>query len=261
MDLSRLKKAGRLTMKIIIAPAKKMVVAPDDFPYTALPQYLAQTEQLLATLRQLSYPAAKALWHCSDKLAQPNYDWLQKLDLHAHLTPAILSYRGLQYQYMAPDIFTEPALAYIQANLRILSGFYGILRPFDGIVPYRLEMQAKLAVADHSNLYDFWASRLYDALATPDEPIINLASQEYAKAITPYLAPTQPFVTIVFGSLVAGRLKVKATLAKMARGAMVRYLAENQVSELDQIKTFDHPDYQFDSERSTATELVFIYQK
>lgn len=248
-------------MKIIIAPAKKMVVAPDDFPYTDYPQYLAQTSQILARLRELSYPEAKQLWHCSDKLAEPNYAWLQKLDLKAHLTPAISSYRGIQYQYMAPDIFTGPALDYIQANLRILSGFYGILRPFDGVVPYRLEMQAKLPVADHPNLYDFWGDRLYHALATPDEPIINLASQEYSKAITPYLSPNQRLITPVFGSLVAGRLKVKATLAKMARGAMVRFLAENQISEPDQIKAFDHPDYRFDPERSTETEFVFIYQK
>lgn len=248
-------------MKLIIAPAKKMLVDTDSLAYIDLPQYLTQTSQLLTQLRQLSYPEAKALWHCSDKLAQPNYAWLQALDLHHQLTPAILSYSGIQYQYMAPDIFTEPALAYIQNNLRILSGFYGILRPFDGIVPYRLEMQAKLAVADHPNLYAFWGDRLYRALATPTEPIINLASQEYAKAITPYLAPDQPFITIVFGSLVNGQLKTKATLAKMARGAMVRYLAENQVSEPSQIKDFDHPDYRFDPERSSATKLVFIYQK
>jgi cytoplasmic iron level regulating protein YaaA (DUF328/UPF0246 family) len=247
-------------MKIIIAPAKKMLVDPDSLAYQTLPQYLAQTTQLLTRLRQLSYPAAKVLWHCSDKLAQPNYAWLQKLDLNHQLTPAILSYSGIQYQYMAPDIFTEPALAYIQANLRILSGFYGILRPFDGIVPYRLEMQAKLTVNGAPNLYAFWGDLLYQALAGPTEPILNLASQEYAKTITPYLQPQQPFVTVIFGSLINGQLKTKATLAKMARGAMVRYLAENQITELDGVSAFDHPDYRFDATRSTADQLVFIYQ-
>jgi len=247
-------------MKIIIAPAKKMLVDPDSLAYQGLPQYLTATAQILTQLRQLSYPAAKKLWHCSDKLALPNYDWLQKLDLKHQLTPAILSYRGIQYQYMAPDIFTESALTYIQTNLRILSGFYGILRPFDGVVPYRLEMQAKLKVNGAPNLYAFWGNRLYQAL-TPNEPIINLASQEYAKAITPYLQPNQPFVTIVFGSLVNGTLKTKATLAKMARGAMVRYLAENQITELSDVKYFDHPDYRFDPQRSNAQQLVFIYQK
>lgn len=248
-------------MKIIIAPAKKMVIDTDTFAIDGLPQYLPQTAQLLDRLRELSYPEAKALWHCSDKLAELNYHWLQQLDLHHQLTPAILSYTGIQYQYMAPDLFTAPALDYVRQNLRILSGFYGILRPFDGIVPYRLEMQAKLAVGTTANLYAFWGDRLYHALVTPTEPIINLASQEYAKAIRPYLAPQQPFVTIVFASLVDGRLKTKATLAKMARGAMVRYLAEHQVTSVAGIRAFDHPDYHFDAQRSTDTRLVFLNQQ
>lgn len=246
-------------MKIIIAPAKKMIVDTDTFNYQALPQYLDQTKQLLAQLRQLSYSEAKALWHCSDKLAQPNYANLQKLDLTRQLTPALLSYSGIQYQYMAPDLFTDAGLEYVQKNLRILSGFYGILRPFDGVVPYRLEMQAKLKINANASLYDFWGSQLYQALTPKPEPIINLASEEYAKSIRPYLKPAQPFINVVFGNMVNGQLRVKATLAKMARGEMVRFLAENQITEFDDIKLFDHPHYQFDTNRSTATKLVFIH--
>lgn len=248
-------------MKIIIAPAKKMIVDTDTFGCDDTPQYLAQTQQILTELRQLTYAQAKALWHCSDKLAQPNYDWLQKLDLTRQLTPALLAFSGIQYQYMAPDLFTAPALDYVRANLRILSGFYGILRPFDGVVPYRLEMQSKLQVAGTPNLYAFWQDRLYQALTPTSEPIVNLASQEYAKTITPYLQPQQPFVTVVFASLVAGKLKTKATLAKMARGEMVRFLAEHQAATITAIKGFDHPDWAFSPEHSTASDLVFIYQK
>lgn len=248
-------------MKIIIAPAKKMVVDTDTFPVAALPTYLDQTRTVLARLQQLTYDQAKQLWHCSDRLARPNYARLQELDLTSHLIPALLSYRGLQYQYMAPDLFTAPALDYVRQNLRILSGFYGVLRPFDGVVPYRLEMQAKLAVAGMPNLYAFWGERPYLALGKPNEPIINLASLEYAKAITPYLTPQQSFITVVFASLVAGKLKTKATLAKMARGAMVRYLAEHQVTDPAQIAAFDHPDYRFAADRSTATHLVFIHRE
>lgn len=247
-------------VKIIIAPAKKMVVDPDTFACDGRPQYLDQTRQILTRLRQLDYDQAKALWHCSDKLARPNYAWLQELDLTRQLTPALLAFSGIQYQYMAPDLFTAPALAYVRANLRILSGFYGILRPFDGVVPYRLEMQSRLSVNHHRNLYAFWGSQLYRALTPTPEPIINLASQEYAKTIRPYLAPQQPFVTVVFGSLVNGQLKVKATLAKMARGEMVRFLAEHQVQTVAAVTRFDHPDWQYAPVRSTASELVFIYR-
>ena len=161
---------------------------------------------------------------------------------------------------MAPDVFTQSALDYLQANLRILSGFYGILRPFDGIVPYRLEMQARLVVGRAKNLYEFWGNQLYQALTPEPEPIINLASQEYAKTIAPYLAPHQMMIDIVFASLVNGKLKTKATLAKMARGAMVRFMAEHQITDVTTIRTFDHPNYQFDATRSSANQLVFIYQ-
>lgn len=247
------------TMKIIIAPAKKMRIDPDSFPVENTPQYLEQTQQILDRMRQLSYQQAHLLWHCSDKLAQTNYAWLQELDLTHNLTPALLSYSGIQYQYMAPDVFTAPALDYVRQNLRILSGFYGILRPFDGVVPYRLEMQAKLDVATAPNLYTFWGDRLYQVLAFDKGPVINLASEEYAKAIRPYLQPGQRLVSIVFASLVNGRLKTKATLAKMARGAMVRYLAEHQITTVAAIRAFDHPDYRFDTQRSTPDKLVFIY--
>ncbi|AWP45543.1 peroxide stress protein YaaA [Levilactobacillus brevis] len=248
-------------MKMIIAPAKQMAVDLDNFAPETQPQFQSQAQQLLEVLRQLTYPEAQQLWHCSDKLAQRNFDWLHQMDLTRQVTPALLSYRGLQYQYMAPDLFTAPALDYVRHNLRILSGFYGLLRPFDGIVPYRLEMQARLSVGEATNLYAFWGDRLYHALAAPTEPIINLASQEYAKAITPYLQPNQPFITVVFASLVNGKLKTKATLAKMARGAMVRYLAENQVTTIEAVKDFDHPDYRFDASHSTSERLVFVYQK
>lgn len=245
-------------VKIIIAPAKKMVVDTDTFAVEQLPQYLPQTTEILNTLRQLSYSEVKALWHCSDKLAQPNYDWLQQLELTRVLTPALLAFSGIQYQYMAPDLFTAPALDYVRANLRILSGFYGILRPFDGVVPYRLEMQTKLKVDHYRTLYDFWGERLYTALSKDSDPILNLASKEYTKAIEPYLLPNQPLVTVVFASVVDGHLKTKATLAKMARGAMVRYLAENNVTTISGVTRFDHPDWQYSPAESQTNRLVFI---
>lgn len=245
-------------MQIIIAPTKKMVVNTNDFDTQGSPIYIEETRQILKKMRTLDYDQAKTMWHCSDKLARPNYDWLQELDLDAQLTPAILSYTGIQYQYMAPDLFTAPALAYVQSNLRILSGFYGILRPFDGVVPYRLEMQSAIRVAGTKNLYDFWGDRLYRALHFDQGPVLNLASQEYAKAITPYMQPNDQLVNVVFGSEVDGKLKTKATLAKMARGEMVRYLAEHHIHDLKGITQFDHPDWHFDAERSTDNKLVFV---
>ena len=106
------------------------------------------------------------------------------MNLNRNLSAAILSYEGLVFKHMAPMVFTEEMYAYVNDHLRILSGFYGILKPFDGITPYRLEMQAELSVAGSKNLYDFWGDKLYRELSKEkDQLIINLASEEYSKII------------------------------------------------------------------------------
>ncbi len=151
-------------MRIIISPAKKMNEERDDFPALGLPVFLDRTETLRDWLKGLSYADAKALWSCNDKLAELNHDRyavMGALDELPRLTPAILSYEGIQYQYMAPDVFSREALDFIQDHLRILSGFYGVLKPFDGVTPYRLEMQAKVGRFGfpEATLYDFWGDR------------------------------------------------------------------------------------------------------
>lgn len=248
-------------MQIIIAPTKKMVVNTNDFDIQNIPVYIEETSQILKAMQHLTYDQAQKMWRCSDKLARENYDWLQQMHLDNQLTPAILSYTGIQYQYMAPDLFTAPALNYVQKHLRILSGFYGILRPFDGIIPYRLEMQSALQVSGTHNLYEFWGDKLYQALQFSQGPVLNLASQEYAKAIIPFIQPNEHLIDVVFGSEVDGKLKTKATLAKMARGEMVRYLAENDINDVAGVTRFDHPDWRFDASRSADDQLVFVSNK
>lgn len=247
-------------MQLIISPAKKMQSANDSFAPSGWPQYLAQTARLLAALRKLTYEEAKALWRCSDQLAKPNFAWLGKMALRSQTSPAVMSYVGIQYQSMAPDLLTAAGLKYLTAHLRILSGFYGVLRPFDAIVPYRLEMGSKLAVDSASNLYQFWGDRLYQALDW-SKPVVNLASKEYAKAITPYLRPADNFVEVVFGHLQDGRIKTRATRAKVARGAMVRFAAENQITTPAGLKAFTDPRYRYAERYSTPTRLTFLSQE
>lgn len=245
-------------MQIIIAPARKMNIDTDTFDATSAPLLLPQARTLWQTMRQLDYDQARTLWQCSDRLARPTYTILQANPEPTGATPAILAFTGLQYQQMAPDLFTQPALDYITAHLRIVSGLYGLLRPFDGILPYRLAMDTKLAVKNTSNLYAFWGAHLAKALAPSDGLIINLASAEYTRAIRPHLGATQTMVDIVFGSLVAGKIKMHATYAKMARGAMVRYMAENNVKKIAQLRDFNDYGYEFAPEQSTSTKLVFL---
>lgn len=146
-------------MKIIISPAKKMNIDTDTLAPEGLPAYLDKTERLLERLRFLSYPEAKTLWKCNDKIAALNYERVRSMDLKRNLTPAVLSYEGIQYQYMAPAVMEASQLDYLEKHLQILSGFYGMLKPFDGVVPYRLEMQAKLKTEDADDLYGFWGGQ------------------------------------------------------------------------------------------------------
>ena len=112
-----------------------MNVDTDTYQVTGLPVFLEDTKLLMDEIRRLTFEQAKELWKCNDKLAQLNYDRFRSMDVERCLTPAVLTYEGLQYQHMAPEIFTEGALAYIDRHLRILSGFYGVLKPFDGVTP------------------------------------------------------------------------------------------------------------------------------
>ena len=142
-------------------------------------------------------------------------------------TPALLAYDGIQYQYMAPQLFTAEQFAYVEAHLRILSGLYGVLRPFDGVTPYRLEMGARLKTSFCKSLYDFWGDGLYRALtADGTDTLVNLASEEYAKAVRPWVSPPVRWIHVVFGELNGEKLVEKGGYVKMARGEMVRFLAE-----------------------------------
>ena len=148
-------------MKIILSPAKKMNVETDILTPSGLPEFLDRTEVILSWLRSKSYGELKALWDCNDKIAEQNFERLEHMDLRKNLTPAVLAYEGIAYQYMAPIIFENSHFDYVQEHLRILSGFYGVLRAMDGVTPYRLEMQAKATVDGNKDLYEFWGRRLY----------------------------------------------------------------------------------------------------
>lgn len=245
-------------MKIIISPAKKMNIT-DTMEWKGMPVYLEQAEKLKDYIRSLSYEEARNLWKCNDKIAQLNYERFRDMELERNLTPAVFSYEGIQYQYMAAEVLDYDALAYLQQHLRILSGFYGILRPFDGIVPYRLEMQAKVAVEGCKDLYDYWGDLMYRELTEDGTRVIlNLASKEYSKCIERYLKPDDRFITVIFGEYHNGKVVQKGTMAKMARGEMVRYMAENQPENVDDIKNFGGLDYCFDQSLSNETEYVFL---
>ena len=245
-------------MRIIISPGKKMNMDADAFPTPVLPVFLEETELLKDWIRTLSFEEAQALWNCNGKIAELNYRRFLDMDLRRNLTPALISYEGIQYQYMAPEVFTQKEWDYVQERLRILSGFYGVLKPLDGVVPYRLEMQAKAGVNGKKNLYEFWEDRLYQEIHEKDGVILNLASKEYSRCIEKYLKPEDTFITCVFGEWKSGKVIQKGTQAKMARGEMVRFMAERGIEDVEEIRRFDRLGYQFQEELSSDREYIFI---
>ena len=246
-------------MRIIISPAKQMRVDMDSFTCIGFPVFLDKTEKLKDWISGLTYEQQKALWACNDKIAQQNAERFAQMDLRKNLTPAILAYDGIQYTYMAPAVFEDGQYEYVQAHLRILSGFYGVLKPMDGVVPYRLEMQAKVSSIDQcKNLYDFWGDSLYQEVRDDGGIIINLASKEYSRCLEKYLQPEDRFITCIFGEPKGDKIVQKGVYAKMARGEMVRFMAGIHAEEPGQIKTFNWSGYHFDPGRSSDTEFVFI---
>lgn len=249
-------------MRIILSPAKKMNVNTDELAQQGLPVFMEQTEEILQFMRELPYEEAKKLWACNDKIAEQNFDRIKNMDLYHQLTPAILSYEGIAYQYMAPSVFEFGEFDYVQEHLRILSAFYGVVKPMDGVTPYRLEMQAKAKIAGTKDLYEYWGDRLYREVLDDSRIIINLASKEYSKCIEKYLTPEDTCITCIFGEFAGEssgeKIVQKGVYAKMARGEMVRFMAENHIEDPEEMKKFDRLGYGFRADLSDAKTFVFI---
>lgn len=248
-------------MRIIISPAKRMKADTDSLPPESMPAFLREAEALKLWMQGMEGRALQSLWRCNDAIAALNVERLRTMDLQRNLTPAILSYEGIQYQYMAPGVFERGHFAYINERLRILSGFYGLLRPFDGVTPHRLEMGARLPPAGCKDLYAYWGDKPARRLAGETDVVLNLASGEYGKAVIPHLPGNVRIITCTFGERMGGRILEKGTICKMARGQMVRFLAESGAANPEDAKHFDRLEYAYCENESSPDNYVFIRRK
>lgn len=245
-------------MKIIIAPTKKMRVDGDSLAPLTEPVYLDRSAQLLKFLNQLDITSLQKIWKTSDRLTQTAYKQLKQIDLNRRVTPALFAYDGLVFKHMAPHVMTAESYHYLQDHLRIISGFFGVLRPFDAIMPYRLEMGAKLAINDTHSLYDFWGDAIYKEVMKDDHLLINLASKEYAKCLYDYLQPDDRIIDIEFVEDKNNKLVTLATHAKIGRGLMVSYMADHQIENIEDLLTFHDYGYVYHDELSDDTKLVYM---
>ena len=250
-------------MKIIISPAKSL-----DFESNVKtnvftqPSFLKESSLLNKKLKDLSKKKLGDLMKISPALADLNYDrnqsWHQPFSLE-NSKQAIYAFTGEVFRGIDIASLAEEKIPLLQDRLRILSGLYGLLKPLDLIQPYRLEMGTRISVGKADNLYKFWDSNLADALNNEMKDgslLINLASSEYFKAV-PKKVLKASMITPIFKELKNGDYKIVMTYAKRARGLMVRYIIENNVNTLEELKGFTTDNYAFTESLSTETELVF----
>lgn len=252
-------------MKILISPAKSL---QEDCTFPALsytqPQFAKEAKSLAVKLKKLKAKDLMELMHVSKDIAELNVNRFKNWHLDEKPTETVKPagylftgevYRGLDFEHLS-----EEGRKRAQENLRILSGMYGLLRPFDLIYPYRLEMGTRFTVKPEvSNLYQFWGEKLTKSLVKElekHEPIVNLASNEYAKAIV-WKKIKQPVITPVFKEFKDGEYKIVMVYAKHARGVMTRYILENNLSNIEDLKGYNVDGYSFNEPLSTEKEWVF----
>ncbi|HET8885178.1 MAG TPA: peroxide stress protein YaaA [Salinimicrobium sp.] len=252
-------------MKIVISPAKSLdFKTPLPTTRGTQPAFLDTTKKVNQKLQKLSKNKISGLMHISDKLADLNYMRYREFEAEhnkKNARPAIFAFSGEVYLGFEAHTFPMEKLDALQDTLRILSGYYGILKPLDLIQAHRLEMGTKLSVARKKDLYDLWRTKITGFLnseMSENELLVNLASNEYFKSVDTKKLKAS-VVTPVFKDYKNGKLKVIVFYTKKARGAMARYIVENDINDLDGIKAFDQDGYRYSEELSKAnkSELIF----
>ena len=248
----------------IISPAKNMRnlkidnIKPKIYGKYRL--FTEETKEIIKELRNLTPWDIQSVMKVNEKIAFQSYAYFQDFNFDEEGVCGLLAYDGLVFKNIKAEEFTSEDFDFAHNHVRILDAFYGIVNPLDGVLPYRLEMQYKININD-KNLYKFWDNKLYKKLYSEDNVIVNLASEEYAKAVRTFLDKDDIFIDIDFKIHRDGKLKTMATWAKMARGQMIKYIVENRINNPEDLKDFTFNGYKFDTTLSTDKKYVFVKQE
>lgn len=251
-------------MKIILSPAKALKIAvKQNIKDTTEPQFIEESAFLIKKLQKLSRKKIEDLMSISKDLAVLNYERYHNWRLPFEETfamPALYMFNGEAYRAMDAENFTQKEIKVAQQKLRILSGLYGIIKPKDLIMPYRLEMGTRFkSSAKHNNLYQFWGDKLTKALndeLKENEVLVNVASKEYFKVLDFKQLKAQ-IITCHFKDNKNGVYKAIMTFAKQARGKMARFVIQNNLQKADDLKAFDEDGYIFNNQLSTESDYMF----
>lgn len=231
-------------MKIIIAPSKTMKYQPTNIKQTK-PIFLSKQDKLYQKLKQLSVEDIHDMMHISFNMSKKVYQYYHQENI---IHPSLWMYSGTVFQQLSLSTYNNEALRYIDQHLRILSAYYGVLKHSDGISYYRLDMNMKLK---NYNLYEFWKKEIKEYFKKEDY-IINLASNEFFKMVS-----HPNIITIDFIEIIGDKKSRNATHVKMARGKMLEYMIQHQITSLDDLKNITFDDYHFDPSSSSNTTYVF----
>lgn len=250
-------------MKLISSPAKLMNIRNStEFLKPTTPKFIQEAALIQLHLKEKSPKFLSELMEISTKLADENWarnqDWKPKPKL-SESAPAMFAFTGEVYRGLDANSLDEPAVAYLQKNYRILSGLYGLLRPSDKVMLYRLEMGRNFEFEQHKNLYSFWREKItteLNAVLKKNEPLLNLASTEYFKVVDRKQLKGL-VIDFEFYELKSGEPKTVIVYTKHARGLMLRFCAATQAKTLDDVKAFNYEGYRIDEACSTAQKLVF----
>jgi len=252
-------------MLIVLSPAKTLdYETPAHTDVSTKPDFLKRSAELIAILRKMPPSQIASLMGISDPLAALNAErftaWTPKFS-SANAKQAMLAFDGDVYEGLNAASLSARQLDYAQSHIRILSGLYGLLRPLDLMQAYRLEMGTKLANPAGKDLYAFWGDTITEALnrevaACKASTLVNLASEEYFKAVKPTLLNV-PVITPVFQDWKNGQYKIISFYAKRARGLMARYAAEKALKRPSSLKNFDVEGYAYEESASDAQHWVF----
>lgn len=252
-------------MQIIMSPAKLMNFAEQDEKFeTTSPQFTTQTEEILQVCQKLSATDIAEQMKVNADIAKSVFEYFQTYNADsAPVKAAALAYNGIAYQGLGAEDFDAADMKFAQQHLNLISGFYGVLRPFDEIKPYRLEFARKIQPEGYKNLYDFWQKEINLYMSKKllqDEPvIINVASKEYAKAIVKKMLPENSrIVEIEFLQQKGEQLKQIVVHSKKARGLMARFIIKNQLKHSEEVKLFDYENYFYYPQLSTNDKWVFV---
>ncbi len=245
-------------MICIMSPSLSMEECEDHYINLTVPQRIDMARRIVDFVNKTSIDEIMTIMGINYKLAEMNKLRYERIKFDNNGSPAILCYTGTAYKNMNPSIFNDQEIEFCREHVRILSGLYGVLNPYDSVYEYRLELKSKISVDGTRDLYEYFGRVMYDDIVRCDRQIVNLCSNEYSKSVKPYITSRDMFITCVFKTNKNGYLRIVANDAKAARGRMVNFIVRNRITRVELLKEFDELNYRFDKTLSNSGEYVFI---